>query len=173
MGTNQRHAPDLDLINMGNSNKKLSRDDIDELKANTTWSQEEIENMYAVFKEDHPSSDQVTLAEFKELFKVRLGDGDNVDALFQSFDRDDSGTLDFKELCMALSMSESGAVEDKLGMFFNLYDTDGNGTLSRDELDDMRERILAIGGHHLDGQVLATNIAHLDAAIEQLDEDHD
>lgn len=27
---------------------------------------------------------------------------------------------------MALSMSESGAVEDKLGMFFNLYDTDGN-----------------------------------------------
>ena len=43
--------------------------------------------MYAVFKEDHPSSDQVTLAEFKELFKVRLGDGDNVDALFQSFDR--------------------------------------------------------------------------------------
>lgn len=43
------------------------------------------------------------------------------------------------------------------------------GTLSRDELDDMRERILAIGGHHLDGQVLATNIAHLDAAIEQLD----
>ena len=64
------------------------------------------------------------------------------EVVFDTFDDDKTGYLDFKELVIALSSISKGNFEDKLQICFNAYDSEKCGYLNTIEIQLLIERIL-------------------------------
>ena len=59
--------------------------------------------------------------------------------VFRVFDTDKNGRLDFHEFMLAISIQQKGSTEDRLGWLFNMFDLDGTGFISMDELTTLVE----------------------------------
>ena len=62
--------------------------------------------------------------------------------LFDIYDEDLSGYLDFRELVSCLSVVVKGTFEEKLRMVFDIYDIDGSGYLTYEEITVMLNKTL-------------------------------
>eukprot|EP01106_Pelomyxa_sp_JSP_P017940 TRINITY_DN772_c0_g1_i6.p2 TRINITY_DN772_c0_g1~~TRINITY_DN772_c0_g1_i6.p2 ORF type:complete len:173 (+),score=96.04 TRINITY_DN772_c0_g1_i6:60-578(+) len=72
--------------------------------------------------------------DFEEVVGV-LGVHPNAAALlFEMFDKDKNKQLDAKEIAMLAAFVLYGDARDKLAMTFSVLDTDGSGTIEREEL---------------------------------------
>ena len=95
------------------------------------------------FLKDCPSG-TLTKDEFQKIYKQFFPFGDPssfADYVFNVFDADKSGTIDFKEFICALSVTSRGKMEDKLDWAFQLYDIDGDGKISYSEMLSIVEAI--------------------------------
>jgi Ca2+-binding EF-hand superfamily protein len=99
--------------------------------------------MYTGFLKDCPSG-MLTKEEFQKIYRQFFPFGDPssfADYVFNVFDSDKSGSIDFKEFICALSVTSRGKMEDKLDWAFQLYDIDGDGKISYDEMLSIVEAI--------------------------------
>lgn len=86
----------------------------------------------------------LTKDEFQKIYRQFFPFGDPssfADYVFNVFDSDKSGTIDFKEFICALSVTSRGKMEDKLDWAFQLYDIDGDGKISYEEMLKIVEAI--------------------------------
>jgi len=74
------------------------------------------------------------------------------DRIFRLFDEDSSGRVDSNEFCMGLIAAMDKALRDRICAYFHLVDTDGDGTLDRQELEVM----LTTSGKFEEGDISKT-----------------
>uniref|UniRef100_F7FTT6 Guanylate cyclase activator 1C n=1 Tax=Monodelphis domestica TaxID=13616 RepID=F7FTT6_MONDO len=102
------------------------------------------------FMTECPSGLQ-TLHEFKALLGLQgLNQRANqyVDQLFNIFDKNKDGFIDFLEFIAAVNLVIRGKMDQKLKWYFKLYDADGNGSIDRKELLNIFTAIQAINGQN-------------------------
>nr|XP_037274115.1 Kv channel-interacting protein 4-like [Rhipicephalus microplus] len=108
--------------------------------------------MYQGFKQVCPTG-VVHENTFKEIYAQFFPHGDvsqYAHYLFQAFDQDHNGTITFQDFVVGLSALSRGAPVDKLRWAFQLYDLNGDGIISRDEMTDVIVSIHSLVGapHH-------------------------
>ncbi|KAL5348485.1 Calcium-binding protein NCS-1 [Pseudogymnoascus australis] len=127
---------------------KLSQEQLSELQRSTHFDKKELQQWYKGFLKDCPSG-MLTKEEFQKIYRQFFPFGDPssfADYVFNVFDSDRSGSIDFKEFICALSVTSRGKMEDKLDWAFQLYDIDGDGKISYDEMLAIVEAIYKMVG---------------------------
>ena len=81
---------------------------------------------------DRDGSGMVDYAEFCEILGV--DPTPEIEQTFNLFDLDRSGTIDILETLIGLSTTTNAAKEEKLKFAFAVFDTNGDGVITKDEL---------------------------------------
>ncbi|KAA8585511.1 recoverin a [Etheostoma spectabile] len=122
---------------MGNNKSSaLSKELLQELKSNTKYSESELCTWYQSFLKECPSG-KISKQQFEGIYASFFPNADPTTYarhVFRSFDTNADGTLDFKEYIVALHLTSGGKTMQKLEWAFALYDVDGNGTISKNEI---------------------------------------
>jgi len=134
---------------MGNKNTKtktrryteaLSDDEITALEGSTRYNRDEIKGMHGDFIGDYPKG-TINKEQFVQGYKkhplIKSSSSKYFEKLFEAFDSDQSGEIEFSEYLIALSVLQFGTSEDKLRLIFEQFDTDKNGKITSQELVSM------------------------------------
>lgn len=101
-------------------------------------SKSEKEKLGKIFKALDTNGDgKLSKAEIHDGYEEHFGkllNEDELDQLFNDVDTDKSGFIDYSEFIVATMSSKKNLSEEKLTAAFKLFDSDGNGTISKDEL---------------------------------------
>ncbi|CEF65060.1 EF-hand domain and EF-hand domain pair-containing protein [Strongyloides ratti] len=130
------------------SKPKLSKEDLEFLKKNTNFTEEQIKEWYKGFVQDCPKG-HLTKEQFIKVYKDFFPSGSAegfCEHVFRTFDTDNSGFIDFKEFLLAINVTSSGTPEQKLEWAFRMYDIDGNGTIDEKEMIKIIEAIYEMLG---------------------------
>jgi len=132
----------------GSSVNSLKRKHIKELMIQTHFTAEEIETLYAHFRSIASSQTDdgyIDRDEFREA--IGLAESLFVDRLFQLFDENNDGVINFQEFICGLSiLSIRGTLEEKMLFSFRIYDFDSDNKISNAELTSMLKTSLLENG---------------------------
>ena len=104
------------------------------------FSREELQDLYRVFIRDFPDGKiprERFYKDWAELFHQLKDPVRLAQHLFRTFDRNGDGMLDFREYARALSLTERGGLNRQQSWLFSLFDVDGDGVITEDELCDV------------------------------------
>ncbi|VEL25612.1 unnamed protein product [Protopolystoma xenopodis] len=124
---------------MGSSHGKLSKEELEKLSKDTNFSIKELKEWHAGFLKDCPSGN-LDRRRFRDVYSSFFPGGDAgkfADIVFRSFDTDNNGAISFQEFMVAMSVTSKGNIEQKLSWAFDMYDIDGNGYITLDELTEI------------------------------------
>lgn len=128
---------------MGEQNSKLRPEIAEAISGKTGFSEQEVQAWFKCFVRDCPSG-ALSVDKFRNIYTGFFPNGDAArfaEYVFETFDLDKDGLLNFEEFIMALSMTSRGELEDKLEWAFKMYDRDKDGYITK---QDMLEVIQAI-----------------------------
>ncbi|KAJ3411663.1 hypothetical protein HDV05_001872 [Chytridiales sp. JEL 0842] len=121
---------------MGKTSSKLHPDQLQELQEETHFEKKEIQQWHKGFLKDCPTG-TLDRPAFQKIYKQFFPFGDPTkfaEYVFNIFDKDRNGLIDFKEFLGGLSVSSRGGMEERLGWAFELYDINGDGYISKEEM---------------------------------------
>jgi len=159
----------------GSSSKQLSKEDLEFLLNNTTFSKPQIKQWYKGFMRDCPAG-QLSRQKFLEVYSEFFPGGNAeefCEHVFRTFDTDNGGTIDFKEFLLAINITSSGKVGDKLNWAFSMYDIDGNGTIEKNEMVRIISAIYRMVGNDLKEAPTETADQRTDKIFIQMDKNKD
>ncbi|KAL4161150.1 hypothetical protein PRNP1_001705 [Phytophthora ramorum] len=131
-----------------NGMQATERLDLATLREVTGLSALSASDLFAIFSASATNNggqkELLTRAEFKRCFYAVLERLNReptreitkfLDRLFDAFDEDESDSVDFVELSSGLSVLCGGSNEDKVVAAFSLFDTDGDGFITQQEME--------------------------------------
>lgn len=132
---------------LGPGEKDIPWESVRALSRKTKFKTADVKRLFRSFRElaGETKEDQTVIErhQFKEaLEKVgfeeyNLQNEAFVSRLFKAFDRDGTDRVDFTEFILGLSAISNGTILEKLQFLFSVYDLDGTGSISRDEMVTM------------------------------------
>ena len=75
--------------------------------------------------------------------------------IFEIYDTNQDGKIDFREFMCGLSVMLRGTLEQRLRITFSIFDLDGDGYVSKDELLE----IITVRQNHFNSKILTSNDA--------------
>ncbi|XP_034541296.1 guanylyl cyclase inhibitory protein [Notolabrus celidotus] len=103
----------------------------------------ELYEWFRTFIVECPSG-LITLHEFQRHFcngTVGSESAEYAEQLFRTLDSNRDGVVDFREYVMAISMLIEGSAVEKLQWSFKLYDKDGDGSITREEMLNIMQTV--------------------------------
>ena len=123
---------------MGTEESKLKCKDLESLRLDTEFTNEEIKEWYRWCKDfANCPSGRVDMDKFKIIYSRLFPSGvdDNyVEHVFRSFDTNEDRHVDFREFMISLSITSRGTLEQKLEWAFKVYDINGDGFITQKEM---------------------------------------
>ena len=130
-------------------------------------SKQERDNLAKVFKAFDKNGDgKLSMDEVKEGYLEQYGrimSDQEVETMFRAVDTDNSGFIDYTEFVVAATSQQTLTSQEKLHAAFRMFDKDGSGTISADEIRE----VLCFGGSN------SLTTEAVDAIIRQVDENGD
>merc|ERR1712154_305936 len=106
-----------------------------------------INTLWVSFREKAKNG-SINKQSFTEIMKNQVGVNDyaQIEQLFNAFDYNKNGLLDFREICMGFAILQKGSSDDKIKLAFKAFDIDDNGKISPAELFMMFKSIVTTKG---------------------------
>ncbi|XP_072342116.1 calsenilin-like isoform X3 [Scyliorhinus torazame] len=165
MGQGVRQGSDGDEIDEDLSMVRHQPEGLDELQGRTKFTKKEIQSLYRGFKNECPSG-MVDEDTFKAIYSQFFPQGDAstyAHFLFNAFDMDRRGAIQFEDFVIGLSVLLRGTVHEKLNWAFNLYDINKDGYITKEEMLAIIQSIYDMMGRY------TYPILHQDAPIEHME----
>ncbi|GFU53826.1 kv channel-interacting protein 4 [Nephila pilipes] len=90
--------------------------------------------------------------------------------VFNSFDHDNTGAITFTDFVIGLSVLARGSLQEKLRWAFSLYDINGDGYITKDELSKIVQSIYELMGKAVEPMIEDhTTRDHVDRVFQKLD----
>ncbi len=119
---------------MGNKSSVLEPKKLINLQKRTNFSQKRIKNLYNQFTKDFPCG-FISFDEYKKNYTKLVPKGDLFsEHLFRCTDTNKDGRVDFDEFICMLNIASQQNLEEKIKWAFKMYDLDGSGTITRNEM---------------------------------------
>ncbi|XP_065829578.1 neuronal calcium sensor 1-like isoform X2 [Oscarella lobularis] len=161
---------------MGQGRSRLTPQEIDDLKKHTYFTDKELQQWYKGFLRDCPSG-RLSIKEFRKIYQQFFPSGDSskfAEFVFNVFDANRDGSIEFTEFIKALSVTSRGSLEEKLEWAFNLYDLDKDGSITKDEMLNIVEAIYKMVGDNVNlPQDEQTPKQRVDKIFKTMDKNHD
>ncbi|KAJ2803524.1 hypothetical protein H4R20_002860 [Coemansia guatemalensis] len=124
--------------------KELARETRTELEQSTSLDRMEIISLYNEFSLLATTTEDGTEVITRDAFYTCMGKFGGsrsvlANRMFAYYDADNDGMINFPEMARGFSVHTKGMLEDKIPGVFRVYDVDGDGKVSRDDVRTMLE----------------------------------
>ncbi|XP_070170639.1 uncharacterized protein [Polyergus mexicanus] len=143
----------------------------------TRFTEAELKRIYRGFKAECPTG-VVKEDTFKCIYSKFFPQGANTSQyahyVFNTLDQDHSGLLSFEDFVTGLSILSRGSIDEKLRWTFSLYDINGDGCITREEMTDIVTAVYELMGKfsdpHLDHEGVREKV---DRMFQKMDGNRD
>ncbi|XP_052707206.1 Kv channel-interacting protein 4-like isoform X2 [Crassostrea angulata] len=169
-------SKDHDLEDLEMQVVRYKPEGLDVLCRKSKFTRKELQIMYRGFKQECPTG-IVNEETFKEIYAQFFPQGDSsayAHYVFNTFDHDRNGSLSFEEFVMGLSVLSRGTLQERLQWAFNLYDINGDGFITKDEMTDIVSAIYEMMGRFSEPMVDEnTTKEHVERVFHKMDINRD
>ncbi|ESP05248.1 hypothetical protein LOTGIDRAFT_227902 [Lottia gigantea] len=134
---------------MGNFSTRPGPKNIAELEKLCNFSREEIQVLYDNFLKMSGGRSTVSRRDFIKGYNKTFSSGDArkfAENVFRTFDTDGNESLDFREFLVGLSCKSAEDLPSKIEWSFKVYDRNGDGYISRQEMKSVIHSIIRMNG---------------------------
>ncbi|XP_062546288.1 Kv channel-interacting protein 4-like [Armigeres subalbatus] len=124
-------------------------DSLVELTKTARFTEDEIKRIYRGFKAECPTGivkEDTFKGIYSQFFPLGASSGQYAHYVFNSIDLDRNGSLSFEEFVANLSILLRGTVDEKLQWTFSLYDINGDGCITKEEMKEIVTAIYELMG---------------------------
>lgn len=142
----------------------------------TRFTEAEIKRIYRGFKAECPTG-VVREETFKGIYSQFFPQGANTSQyahyVFNTLDHNHAGLLSFEDFVTGLSILSRGTLEEKLKWTFSLYDINGDGCITKEEMTDIITAIYDLMGKCIEPVDEATLKERVDHIFQKMDINQD
>lgn len=158
-------------------NTASDKEEFKKLLRGTHFDSEELMLLKEFFQSCSKGDGMISREDFNEGFRAIFDVADPLvmDRMFRCFDENSDGVINFREFVCGLSIYHRGTLEEKLRLSFQLYDTNGDTFVDKEEAFHMLKGMWNLAEVNRDGGYADTKAIteYVDKVFDQLDVNKD